>query len=280
MFYAQREQERRQQHINRICDLIGLRNSSLEALNPAHLDHLIVNDAHHILYCNVPKVASTNWKRVLMVLTAGSARRDPLRIAGNETHAPNLFVTLSQLPKEEILPRLRSYTKLMFVRNPYERLLSAYRNKLEHTYTSYFQMRFGRKIIQQYRKNASAESLARGHDVTFEEFLQYVADLDTSDNFMAWNEHWRPVSSLCHPCHIDYDVVGKYESLQEDANYALWLAGVSDLVVFPQRRTTYAAPPSSSLLASYFHNISAPLISRLGALYEPDLLVFEYQAPS
>lgn len=45
---------------------------------------------------------------------------------------------------------LGTYDKLIVVRHPLERLLSAYRNKLEAKYESskYFQARFGKKIVK------------------------------------------------------------------------------------------------------------------------------------
>ncbi|XP_011806242.1 PREDICTED: carbohydrate sulfotransferase 13, partial [Colobus angolensis palliatus] len=45
-------------------------------LQPEDLRHVLVDDAHGLLYCYVPKVACTNWKRVLLALS-GQTRGDP-----------------------------------------------------------------------------------------------------------------------------------------------------------------------------------------------------------
>ena len=106
----------------------------------------------------------------------------------------------------------------MIVRDPLERILSAYKNKFTLSYNTYFHTRYGRKIIRKYRKNPSAESLEKGHDVTFQEFIQYLLDPKTPRPF---NEHWRPISELARPCEIQYDVIGKYETMSEDVQYIL-----------------------------------------------------------
>ena len=99
----------------------------------SYLDHLIVDDVNHLIYCFVPKVASTNWKRVLLALNLKPSPTDseinPLFIKGNESHVTKAFKTLNQFSNiTEVVQKLRTYFKFMFVRHPYERLLSAFRN--------------------------------------------------------------------------------------------------------------------------------------------------------
>jgi Sulfotransferase family len=63
----------------------------------------------------------------------------------------------------------------MFVREPLDRLRSAYAEKFQSGNNLYNQ-NFGRRIIARYRQNASNESLTKGHDVTHEEFVKYIID--------------------------------------------------------------------------------------------------------
>ena len=36
-----------------------------------------------------------------------------------------------------------------------------------------------------------------------------------------FNRHWVQYSTLCHPCHIDFDYIVKFETMKEDAAYVL-----------------------------------------------------------
>lgn len=75
---------------------------------------------------------------------------DPLEIPADQAHSSGTFRRLSNYTVPEIERMLATYDKLIVVRHPLERLLSAYRNKLEAKYGSsrYFQTRFGKKIIR------------------------------------------------------------------------------------------------------------------------------------
>uniref|UniRef100_W5LFW8 Carbohydrate sulfotransferase n=1 Tax=Astyanax mexicanus TaxID=7994 RepID=W5LFW8_ASTMX len=246
-------------------------------LTPSDLKHLVVDEEHELIYCYVPKVACTNWKRVMMVLSGRGKYTDPMEIPSNEAHVPSNLRTLNQYSIADINHRLKSYLKFMFVREPFERLVSAYRNKFTLRYNTSFHKRYGTKIVRRYRKNATAEALQTGADVKFPEFTEYLVDPATRRE-APLNEHWQTVYSLCHPCHIHYDLVGKYETLEEDANYVLRLAGVGDQLHFP----SYAKSTRTTdqMTAAFFHNISARQQSQLYELYKLDFLMFNYTTPS
>jgi len=138
-----------------------------------------------------------------MVVMGKANTTDPLAILADDSHRTHVFRRLDNYTSEEIRYRLDHFMKFMFVRHPLERLLSAYRNKFNQNYSSseYFRSRYGRQIIKQYRTNATEESLAKGHDVTFGEFVQYIIDPRTLSR-ASFNEHWRPMHDLCLPCSI------------------------------------------------------------------------------
>ncbi|XP_076357526.1 carbohydrate sulfotransferase 11 [Tachypleus tridentatus] len=273
---VEQEQIQRHQNLIQICQKMGYNDTSLENINQDQLSHLIVDQNYKLIYCYVPKVACTNWKRILMVLKGNEVKK-PLDILGNETHAHN-FKTLNKVSIQEAWSMLKTYLKFLFVRHPYERLLSAYRNKFENRYSDYFTSRFGRKIIQRYRTNASQVSLKKGHDVTFEEFVQYISELDPVQK-STFNEHWRPIFDLCLPCSLNYKVIGKYETLKDDSDYVLWKAGLLQKIDFPQREQSYKMEPTAVLLKKYFNQISQDVKDKLYTIYQADFTIFGYKNP-
>ncbi|XP_061085620.1 carbohydrate sulfotransferase 11 isoform X2 [Conger conger] len=267
----------RRDQVSETCRAQGSSGRKRRVLTPGDLRHLVVDDEHGLLYCYVPKVACTNWKRVMMVLTGRGRYADPMEIPSSEAHVPANLKTLSQYSIPEINRRLKSFLKFLFVREPFERLVSAYRNKFTLKYNTSFHKRFGTKIVRRYRKNATAEALRDGADVRFREFADYLADPATGREGPL-NEHWETVHSLCHPCHIRYDLVGKYETLEEDANYVLGLAGAGETLRFP----SYAKSTRTTDLvaARFFHNVSSRRQAQLYQLYRLDFLMFNYSTPS
>ncbi|XP_011303685.1 carbohydrate sulfotransferase 11 isoform X3 [Fopius arisanus] len=218
----------RQERLQHNCEeILRMEAPDLGNFEPKDFNNILVDEVHELLYCYVPKVACTNWKRVLMIAT---------------------------------------------VRHPMERLLSAYRNKLEardQTSSKYFQTRFGRKIVKKYRKNATKESLSKGDDVTFGEFVDFI----TADDNKTTNEHWRPISELCLPCIINYNLISKYETLVEDATEVLESIGAGH-ISFPTKPKD--REPTDKKLQQYYSGLSFKQIRKLIEFYRIDLKLFDY----
>ncbi|XP_063073196.1 carbohydrate sulfotransferase 11 isoform X2 [Engraulis encrasicolus] len=284
----------RRERVSEVCRAQSASSRQRRVLTPADLRHLLVDETHRLIYCYVPKVACTNWKRVMMVLSGEGKYTDPMQIPPSEAHVPANLRTLSQYSIGEINRRLKSYLKFLFVREPFERLVSAYRNKFTLRYNTSFHRRYGTKIVRRYRQNATEEALRSGADVTFREFAEYLTDPATQREGPL-NEHWQTVHSLCHPCLIHYDLVGKYETLEEDANTVLQLAGVggggagagatTDGDNSPPggvRFPTYSKSTRTTdqMAAMFFRNVTARQQQQLFQLYKMDFLMFNYSTPS
>ncbi|XP_008550441.1 carbohydrate sulfotransferase 11 [Microplitis demolitor] len=264
----------RQEKLQYNCeDIIAAKKINERVLIPNDFRNILVNDELELLYCYVPKVACTNWKRVLMIATGKWSGNNPLEIPGNLTHAAGTFKRLSNFTMLEIERKLSNYDTLIVVRHPLERLLSAYRNKFEakdEIGSKYFQNRFGRKIIKNYRRNPTKESLTKGDDVTFSEFVDFITNKNINGTS---NEHWKPIYELCLPCDVNYNLISKYETLAEDAMEILERIGAGSLT-FPMRASSNE--PTAGKLEHYYSMLTYKQIKKLAKMYKMDLKLFEY----
>lgn len=258
----------RKEHMSKMCKThANLHRNVFDGTKD--LDHILVDEKHKLLYCYVPKVACTNWKRVFMVLLGIADKDNVSSIPAEMVHRKSTFPRLSNYTVEQANYFIENFTKYIFVRHPFERLLSAYRNKLEEPSerSKYFQMRIGRDIVKHYRENATNTSLQLGNDVTFEEFALYLIDRYAP----AFNEHWKPISELCYPCLIGYDFIGKYETLQSDVEFLLKAINESD-IKFPKVRLSN----TTAQILRYYDTLSSQVIAKLYNIFVLDFKLFSY----
>jgi len=115
----------------------------------------IVSHKLRFVFCMIGKSACTSWVRVLLQLTGNPAAQ---RVAASDRAAVHSmfyyyldlmsFKNASQLASAP----LKDYYKFMFVREPLERLVSAYRDKMFRV-KEYFHTR--QYIISQFRRHPS-----------------------------------------------------------------------------------------------------------------------------
>ena len=240
----------------------------------SQLVQILVSNRYKTLLCYVPKAACSNWKRIFLVLNGHYNTTDEIeRIVAHRTP---LLDTLNKYPIEEIRHMLKTYKKIAFVRDPLQRIVSAYRNKFEYDYQKVFHHRFGKGIIKKYRKNLTREITDEDH-VTFNEFVKYLIDLRPQNRR---DVHWKEQHDLCSLCSINYDFIGKFETLESDADRVLGMMGVKEVISFPKLEKRPEGQETGPLMKTFYSQISEQEFKRLEKMYELDFKLLEYSIPS
>lgn len=247
-------------HIQNLCS--GSRTMTLWEKNYL-LRHLIVDDKYRLIYCYVPKVGCANWKRVFNALYGDVSSPDDVRRVDHTS-----MVYLSTYSEAEIQYRLKHYFKFMFVRHPVDRLLSAYRNKFGEHFKD-FEQKYGTKIVKQFRPNPPSNP--KGDDITFAEFLLYVASSKKSE----LNEHWSAYVDLCQPCSVSYDFVGFYEDFEDDIAFILDALMLNKILQFPKKQAYYK-PLSDESKMEYIRRVPNSTLDNLVEALSTDFELFGY----
>lgn len=227
-----------------------------------NLRYFLVFRSRKVIYCFIPKIASKQWKKELSVL---EEEDDQIYGKVNDSFKNDL----NHFSREEVEKMLKNYFTFLFVRDPMERVLSAYKDKFLKENKA-FHRAIGRRIVKQYRSNATQQALEKGSDVTFPEFTNFVVD-----SHRRLDEHWAPFDKLCHPCAVNYDFIGRYEDLGEDAPYLTQKTGIDDLVSFPPFR----ASNTTAEMLHYYSQIPKARILQIAKIYESDYEMFGYPFP-
>ena len=246
-------------------------------LKPEMLGNIFVSDKYKMLYCAIPKIACTNWKRIFLILSGNVDETDPMKLKSPDVHGilDSKVSHLSDFSPEEIKYRIQNYYNFMFTREPFERLLSAYRNKLLNN-NIVFRKHFGKTIVRKYRLNATMKDVLAGKGVTFLEFVQYLVDPTREEPL---NAHWEKMTNMCHPCLIRYDYIGDMNNINKDATHILDKVGASSVVEFPRRDATYKHKDTGSVLRQFYKTIPQGFLTQLYNLYYSDFLMYDYKVP-
>ncbi|KAF3430335.1 hypothetical protein E2986_04202 [Frieseomelitta varia] len=187
----------------------------------------------------------------------------------------------------KLMQALRTTKKLLVVRHPFERLLSAYRDKLENSVagrehgTLHFYRKYGSKIVEKYRETNFTPPeeylvirrkdvpLPAGIEPTFREFVQYLIHTDLAN---YGDDHWIPYYLYCTPCLVDYDIIAKIETLRLDQIYTIHKLHLQDTIK-PRWRHNSGYENASKI---YFGQLNKDLIQKLYEKFQLDFELFDY----
>lgn len=245
-----------------------LRNGTLAHIisaNRTKLSHFLVSDRFKIIFMAVPMAASGFWKEAIEQLPFPGSK------SGASDEGDGLRL-LSTYDKTEIRHRLQKYKKLLFVRDPFARFVSAYRRKFLSP--SAYSKQYETIIAETYRQWNTGVNSNKTSNITFQEFAYFVED--------SWDDVfdglWQPTSKLAMPCEIKYDFIGKLEEGPLEFNNMLKSAKIHSLVKYKPSGKTHSH--KGSIYDHYFLQLWTNQIKRLYEKYEDDFLMFGYSIPT
>ncbi|KAJ8686642.1 hypothetical protein QAD02_022436 [Eretmocerus hayati] len=261
----------RRKYLTERCSEEGLDKPGNDSLHRPNAWEFLVNREHHLIWCNVFKAASTSWMFNFNLLAGYSAtflkssKAVPVSLARQKYPRPTA---------EELAKFLNDSVSFIIVRHPFERLLSAYRDKLEHSLPHTFHSKLGSQIVSHYRNKGHRSSGKHGPRYPlFDEFVDWLLC-----EWKAGNEldmHWTPIVNFCTPCQVRFDVIAKFETLYDDQNYLIKHAHVGHIIK-PEWKNPTRGVQTKDVIKQYFTQLSKTQIEELYEMFRYDFILFDY----
>eukprot|EP00090_Calanus_glacialis_P020054 TRINITY_DN30843_c0_g1_i1.p1 TRINITY_DN30843_c0_g1~~TRINITY_DN30843_c0_g1_i1.p1 ORF type:complete len:323 (-),score=62.46 TRINITY_DN30843_c0_g1_i1:33-893(-) len=224
---------------------------------PLAKSELLYDQKHKLSFCLNAKVGTSTMLKHFQKMIP----RDELPTKGRD-------MVKAYLSLQKDGPSIRSVleTTISFsvVRHPFERLVSAYQNKMVEENGE------ERKVFLRQYPGGS-----------FPDFADYVLRKSKSNcrtySECPMNNHWRPYLSRCAYCSTNYTVVAKLETLQEDLTYLGQMVGHT----FHQIEANTSGGDKKGLserARAYFSQLQRDVAIELFELFRVDFEMFGYDA--
>jgi hypothetical protein len=189
--------------------------SGAEILARPFARRIVVSETSRLLYCPVPKVASSNWKYLIRKFEGLDDYFDLSKAHSPETSGLRYLTDYAPGEVERLLAD-PSFFKFAFVRDPYARALSCYMDKFQTREEAYVRTEYRAFLAQLYDwRHARSVDIETAPRPSFPEFVDELAKQGPT----AMNDHWMPQALLCGFGEMPYDFVGRMESLAADVDH-------------------------------------------------------------
>ena len=255
----------------------------------------LINHDYCFIYCPIPKVACSSFKKFMVGLSHLDNKEEIINLPQRLFHSyisHALTLSAGQSYKQAIaLLNESNYFKFAFVRNPWERLTSAYLNKfvspLSHQQSN---LPLSKEVIENiYRTNDLKVNYEAS--ITFRQFVDYISVTDDKE----LDGHWQPQYLFLGDTKFDF--IGRFETLEKDFAYLQERLGLSSSLPWSnksqinddkleannsdlKRHFCDYYPKELSQLShapDYKEFYTPDLIERVKKRYAKDIELFEYE---
>ena len=232
--------------------------------------HMLVDKHRETMFCFVPKAGCTNLKIIFLanqdlIPNAHSmTRKEIVKNHGVEKWLDK--ASIRHFGSETEVEMLKNYFKFIMVRNPLERLVSGYRDKiagfpLMNLHDNVPDFNYLRKAIFQYNHpkeytewvkhvQTNGNTVTDKSSRTFGDFINYWS---TEPESLNENEHYKPAHKLCQVCRVKYDFYANFKNFTLDSKVLIEKVNASSDLLFS---SYHAAQPVDRLYSAYYTELS------------------------
>ena len=162
-----------------------------------------------------------------------------------------------------------------FSRNPYERLVSAYKDKVLGEGGRYIER--GNPCPRQMLNMPPAPAL------TFKQFVTCIirrskkttANLSHFESGSNLDMHWKPQTLLCSFCATDFNIIGHAEHMTQDTYMALQLLAMKNMTLLQCNKST-AGRLNYTSTEDWYRTLGRELLKEFHQLYYHDFTLLGY----
>ncbi|CAF0818357.1 unnamed protein product [Adineta steineri] len=277
--------------------------------NPALINYCLINNITsskefysnlvyiptlNILFCDVPKAASTNLRRLIYGYLNPSnsfTNLDRKQIwLDHKDFFKKYYLTKTNF--EFILNNSnRNLFKFLLVRHPFQRIYSVYydkfvNNHIDDTLSGWKQLE--EDILLQMNTNQTLLTIRRNDiKLDFRTFLLYIIDSIKRNQLI--NSHWEQIVQRCAFCSINYNFIGKIENFHQDKKFLLKKLNQNSnkiILKFPSKEIDKQSKKQILLNDSQLIQFFRDTIQNdndfeiLIDYYKPDFQLFNYEIPN
>jgi hypothetical protein len=240
----------------------------------------------NILFCDIPKAASTNLRRLIYVhlnqsKTFANLDRQKIWLESND-----FFHKYYLTKNSEFILKNENLFKFLLVRHPFRRIYSVYYDKFVNNHiddTIFGWKHFEERILLDIKTNETLLTIRRKDlQLDFRTFLLYIINSIRKQRII--NSHWEQIVHRCACCIINYDWIGKIENFEQDKKFLLKKLNINSLE-FPSKELDKQENKKISFndfqLIQFFRDTiqNDNDFQVLIDYYKPDFQLFDYQLP-